>query len=160
MVSQLRGTGLAHGDLVSGCDAIKCSRLAAWGPATQEGMFEVGGPTERSFRRRGPRLVVVGALLGALIGVVLGLAVEGPETSAALAAPGRTGGAALAAHPPSSQPTASPTAGSGDRADGDGSTNSQRTEPAGRPSNGHGNAGKDGDRRHDKPNKDKPGKDK
>jgi hypothetical protein len=119
-------------------------------------MFEVGGPTERSLRRRGQVLVVVGALVGALIGEVLGLAVEGPKNSAAAAAPGRTGGAALAAHPPSSQPSASQTAGSRNRADGDTSTNRQHTEPADRSSNGHGNAGKDGERRHDKPGKDKP----
>jgi len=71
---------------------------------------------------------------------------------------GRARGAALAAHPPSSQPTASQTAGGGDRADGDGSTNSQRTEPADRPNNGHGNAGKDGQGRQDKPGNGKPGK--
>jgi hypothetical protein len=98
---------------------------------------------ERSLCRRGQFLVVVGALLGALIGVVLGLAVEDSKTPTAVAAPGRARGAALAAHPPSGQPTASQTAGGGDRADGDGSTNSQRTEPADRPNNGHGNAGKD-----------------
>jgi hypothetical protein len=46
----------------------------------------------------------------------------------------------------------------GDRADGDGSTNSQRTEPADRPNNGHGNAGKDGQGRQDKPGNGKPGK--
>ena len=71
---------------------------------------------------------------------------------------GRARGAALAAHPPSSQPTASQTAGGGDRADGDGSTNSQRTEPADRPNNGHGNAGNDGQGRQDKPSNAKPGK--
>lgn len=113
---------------------------------------------ERSLRRRGQVLVVVGALLGALSGVVLGLAVEDPQAPTAVAAPSRTRGAALAAHPPSSQPTASQTAGPGDRADGDGSTSRQRTEPADRPNNGHGNAAKDGQGRQDKPGKDKPGK--
>jgi TrwC relaxase len=67
---------------------------------------------------------------------------EDPQTPTAVAAPSRTRGAALAAHPPSSQPTASQTAGPGDRADGDGSTSRQRTEPADRPNNGQGNAAK------------------
>ena len=64
-------------------------------------------------RRRGQFLVVVGALLGALSGVVLGLAVDNPQTPTAVAAPGRAGGAALAAHPPSSQPSTSESTGSG-----------------------------------------------
>jgi hypothetical protein len=111
-------------------------------------------------RRRGQFLVVVGALLGALSGIVLGLAVDDPHTPMAVAAPGQAGGAALAAHPPSSQPTTSRTAGSGMSADGDASTGKQPTKPADRPNNGHGKAGKDGDGRQDKPSKDKPGKDK
>ena len=103
-------------------------------------------------RRRGQFLVVVGALLGALSGVILGLAVDDP--------PAPTAVAALAAHPPGSQPTTSHTAGAGNSADGDASTSGQPTKPAERPNHGHGNVGKDGDDRHDKPGKDKPGKDK
>ena len=110
-------------------------------------------------RRRGQFLVVVGALLGALSGVVLGLAVDGPQTPMAVAAPGRAGGAVLAAHPPISQTTTSRTAESGKSAD-DASTGKQPTKPADRPNNGHDTAGKDGDGRKDKPSKDKPGKDK
>ena len=104
-------------------------------------------------RRRGQFLVVVGVLLGTLSGVVLGLAVDDPQTSMAVADPGRAAGAALAAHPPSSQPTASPTAGSGERAGGDASTGRQRTKPPDRPNNGHGKADKDGDGPQDKPSK-------
>jgi hypothetical protein len=123
-------------------------------------MFDLGGPLERSLRRRGLFLVVVGALLGALIGVALGLTVEDPQTSTAAAAPGRARGAALAAHPPSSQPTASQPVGSGDRADGDTATGSQRTEPADRPNNSHGRASKDGEGRQGKPDKGEHGQDK
>jgi hypothetical protein len=120
-------------------------------------MFGVGGPVAWSPRRRGHFLVVVGAQLGALSGVVLGLAVNDSQAPTAVAAPGRAGGAALAAHPPSSQPTTSQTAGSGNSADGDSSTGRQRTKPAERPNNGHGKP-KDSDGRQDKPSKDKPGK--
>jgi hypothetical protein len=124
------------------------------------GMFDIGEPVARSLRRRGQFLVVVGALLGALSGVAVGLAVDGPQTPTAVAAPGPPGGAALAAHPPSSQPTTSQTAGPGKPADGDASTGRQRTKTADRPNNGHGNAGKEGEGRQDKPGKDKHGKDK
>jgi hypothetical protein len=91
------------------------SSAQVWPPggSGKEGMFDVGGPVERSLCRRGQFLVVVGALLGALIGVVLGLAVEDSQTPTAVAAPARARGAALAAHPPSGQPTASQTAGGG-----------------------------------------------
>ena len=111
-------------------------------------------------RRRGQFLVVEGALLGALSGVVLGLAVDDPQTPTAVAAPGRAGGAALAAHPPSSQPTTSQAAGAGKPAGGDAYTGRQPTKPADRPNIGHGKAGMDGDGRQDKPSKGKPGKDK
>ena len=99
-------------------------------------MFDIGGPAERSLRRRGQFLVVVGALLGALVGVVLGLAVEDLQTPTAVAAPGLADGVALAARPPSSQPTPSQSTGSGDRADSDASTGRQRTEPATDPATG------------------------
>jgi hypothetical protein len=66
------------------------SSAQVWPPggSGKEGMFDVGGPVERSLCRRGQFLVVVGALLGALIGVVLGLAVEDSQTPTAVAAPG------------------------------------------------------------------------
>jgi len=122
-------------------------------------MFDVEGPVAWSpRRRRGQFLVVVGALLGALTGVVLGLAVDNPQTPTAVAASGRAGGAALAAHPPSSQPIVSRTAGPGKSADGDASRGTQRAKPADRPNREHGNAGKDGDGRQGRPGKDKPGK--
>jgi hypothetical protein len=76
---------------------------------------------------------------------------DNPQTPTAVAAPGRAGGAALAAHPPSSQPSTSESTGSGDRADGDGSTGRQRTEPTDRPSNGRRNAGKDNEGRQASP---------
>jgi hypothetical protein len=68
------------------------SRSAAWVwtrkvPATLGGVLGLGGPVNRSPRRRGQSPVVVGALLGALVGIILG--------------------------PPTSQPTASQPTGSG-----------------------------------------------
>ena len=112
---------------------------------------------DRSFRRRGQVLVVVGALLGAVIGAALGLIVEGAQTSTAVAAgPGR--GAALAASPPNSQPTASRTAGSGD---GNDSSGNQRAESPDRPDKRHGNAHKSRAGGRDEPGghgKDNPGK--
>jgi hypothetical protein len=93
---------------------------------------------DRSLRRRGQFLVAVGAVLGALVGIVLGLAVEDPQASTAVAAPGPVRAAALAATPPSGRPTAAQPAGSGDRADGDASTGRQRTRSAYRPDQGQG----------------------
>ena len=112
---------------------------------------------DRSLRRRGQFVVVVGALLGALIGTALGLIVEDAQTSTAVAAPGSGRGAALAASPPSSHPPASRAAGSGD---GNDSPGNQRTEPPGRPDKRDGNAHKDRAGGKDKPGKgkDKPGK--
>jgi hypothetical protein len=122
-------------------------------------MFNLGGPVDQSLRRRGQRLVAIGALLGALSGVALGLAVEDTGTSRAVAAPGR--GAALAASWPGSQPPASPAAGSGSRIDGNDSSGSQQVESADRSDKGrHGKARKDGEGRQDKPGNDEPGKDK
>jgi hypothetical protein len=122
-------------------------------------MFELEGPVAWSPRRRGQVLVVVGVLLGALGGVVLGLAVDEPQRPTAVAAPVRAGGAALAAHPPGSQPTASESTGSGGRADGDAAAGGQRTKPADRPGNRRGDAGGSEGRRG-KPSKAKPDKDK
>ena len=90
---------------------------------------------DRSLRRHGQFLVAVGVVLGALAGIVLGLAVEDPQTSTAVAAPGPAR-AALAATPPSGQPTAAQRTGSGDQADGDASTGTQRTRSAYRPDKG------------------------
>ena len=114
---------------------------------------------DRSFRHRGQVLVVVGALLGAVIGASLGLIVEGAQTSTAVATPGRMQGATLTASPPSSQPTASRTADSGD---GNDSPGNQRAESPDRPDKRHGNAHK-GRAGRDRPGghgKDNPGKDK
>ena len=47
---------------------------------------------DRSLRRRGQVLVVVGALLGALVGVVLGLAVKDGPAGTAVAVAGPAGG--------------------------------------------------------------------
>ena len=93
-------------------------------------VFELGGPVDRSLRRRGQHLVVVGALLGTLIGTALGLIAEDAQTSTAVAASGPARGAALAARPPSSHPPASRAAGSWD---GNDSSGNQRAEPPGRP---------------------------
>ena len=93
------------------------------------------------------------------------MAVEYAQTSTAVAAPGRARAVALAATPPSSQPTASQPAGSGKQADGDASTGRQSTESAYRPDNGHDKAHRDsrgnregdskeiGSRGHGKPGK-------
>ena len=111
---------------------------------------------DRSLRRRGQFLVVVGALLGALIGTALGLIVEDAETSAAVAAPGPGRGVALAASPPTSHPPASRAAGCGY---GNGSPGNLRAEPPGRPDKRVGKAKNDRAGGKDKPSKDK-GKDK
>jgi hypothetical protein len=87
----------------------------------------------RSSRRRGQSLVVVGALLGALVGIILGLAVGDAHTSTAVGAPTRARAAAVAATPPTSQPTTSQPTGSGDWADGDASTGLLRSQSSERP---------------------------
>jgi hypothetical protein len=118
-------------------------------------MFNLGGLMGRWRRRRGQRLVVVGALLGALIGVGLGLTVEDAGTGRAVAAPGR--GAALAASRPGSQPTTSRTAGAGSRSAGNDASGSQQVESPGRSDTGHGRAREEGEGRKGKPG---PGEDK
>jgi hypothetical protein len=109
---------------------------------------------DRSLRRVGQLLVVMGALLGAITGVTLALLVENAETSGAVTAPERA--AVLAAHPPSSQRPASRAASSKSPADTNGS---QRAES---PDRRHRKADNNGEGRRDKPGhgKDKPGKDK
>ena len=121
---------------------------------------------DRSLRRRGQFLVAVGAVLGALVGIVLGLAVEDPQASTAVAAPGAARAAALAATPPSGQPTAAQPTGSGEQADGDASAGRQRTRSAYRPDHGQGRAHKDSKRKRERDNEEprkhangKPGED-
>jgi hypothetical protein len=121
---------------------------------------------DRSLRRRGQFLVAVGAVLGALVGIVLGLAVEDPQASTAVTAPGSARAAALAAAPPSGKPTAAQPTGSGDQAEGGASTGRQRTRSAYRPDQGQGRAHKDSKRKrvgdNEEPRKhakDKPGED-
>lgn len=108
---------------------------------------------DRSLRRRGQFLVAVGALLGALVGVVLGLAVNDPQASTAVAAPGPVRAAALAATPPNGHPTAAQPTGSGHQADGDASTGGQRTRLAYRPDQGQGRVHKDSKRERKRDNK-------
>jgi hypothetical protein len=115
---------------------------------------------DRSLRRRGQVLVVVGAMLGALIGAALGLVAEDAQTRTAVAAPGRARGAVLAVSP-SSRPPASRAAGSGNRTDGNDSSGEQRAESPDRSDKRHGKTYKDRKDGRDEPGgrgKDKPGK--
>jgi hypothetical protein len=121
---------------------------------------------DRSLRRRGQFLVAVGVVLGAMVGIILGLAVEDPQASTAVAAPGPARVAALAATPPSSQPAAAQPTGSRDQADGEGSTGRQRTRSAYRPDQGQGRAHEDSKRKRERDNEEprersngKPGED-
>jgi hypothetical protein len=119
-----------------------------------------------SLRRHGQILVAVGAVLGALTGTVLGLAVEDLQASTTVAAPRPARAAALAATPPSGQPTAAQPTGPGNQADGDVSTARQRSRSVYRPDKGQDRVHKDSKRERKKDNeqprkraKDKPGKD-
>jgi hypothetical protein len=119
-----------------------------------------------SLRRNGQYLVAVGAVLGALSGTVLGLAVEDPQAGTAVAGPGPARAAALPATSLSGQPTAAQPTGSGEQADGDGSTGRQRGRSAYRPDKGAGRADKESKRTRQKDNEEphkrakvKPGKD-
>ena len=105
---------------------------------------------DRSLRRLGQLLVVMGALLGAVLGVSLALLVEHAETSRAVGAPGRERAAVLAVSPPSSQPPASRAASSQDAADGSDSSGTQRAEAADRANQRAGKADKNGESRGDK----------
>ena len=116
---------------------------------------------DRSIRRLGQLLVVMGALLGAVLGVSLALIVEHAETSRAVAALGRERAAVLAASPASSEPPASRAARSQDSADGSGSSGNQRAQSAGRADQHAGKADKNRESHRDKAGsrgKDKPGK--
>jgi hypothetical protein len=115
---------------------------------------------DRSLRRLGKLLVVMGALLGAITGVAVALIVENAGTSRAVAALGREGAAVLAASPPSSQHPTSWAAGSEGAADGRDSSATQHAESADRADQRDGKDDKNGEGRRDKPGrgKDKPGK--
>jgi hypothetical protein len=113
---------------------------------------------DRSLRRLGQLLVVMGALLGAVLGVALALIVEDAETSGAVVAPGGERAAVLAGGSPSSRPPVPRGAGSADSAAGNGAFGSQRAEAADQADQGNGNADKNSKGRHDKPGKGKPDK--
>ena len=116
---------------------------------------------DRSLRRLGQLLVVMGALLGAVLGVSLALIVEHAGTSRAVAAPRYEREAVLAASPQSSKPPASRAASAQDPRNGDDPSANQRAELAGRADQPDGKADKDSDRRGDEAGgrgKDKPGK--
>jgi hypothetical protein len=117
---------------------------------------------DRSLRRLGQLLVVMGALLGAVLGVSLALIVEHAETSRAVAGPGRHRAAVLAASPQSSKPPPSRAASTQDQGNGNDPSANQRATSADRPHQRDGKAGKNGEGRGDKPGprKDKPGKSK
>jgi hypothetical protein len=118
---------------------------------------------DRSLRRLGQLLVVMGAVLGAVLGVALALIVEHAETSRAVAALGRERAAVLAASPPGSTPAASRAASSQDAADGSDSSGDQRAQHSGRADQRAGKADKNreshrdqaGSRGKDKPDKGK-----
>ena len=117
---------------------------------------------DRSLRRLGQLLVVMGALLGAVLGVSLALIVENAETSRAVAALGRERAAVLAASPLNT-PAASRAASSQDPADGSDSSGDQRAQLAGRADQRAGKADKNRESRGDKAGsrgKDKPNKSK
>ena len=109
---------------------------------------------DRSLRRLGQLLVVMGALLGAVLGVGLALLVENTEPDKAVAAPDRERVAVLTASPSSSQPPASEATGSPDSG-GSVSSANQRTQSADQRAD---KANKNSQGRRDKPEKAK-GKD-
>ena len=115
---------------------------------------------DRSLRRLGQLLVVMGALLGAVLGVSLALIVENAETSSTVAGSGAERAAVLAASPPSSQPPASRAASTQDGSD---PSDNQPAVSAGRADQRDGKADMNSESRGDKAGgrgKDKPGKSK
>ena len=115
---------------------------------------------DRSLRRLGQLLVVMGALLGAVLGVSLALIVENAETSRAVAGPGRERAAVLAASPRAANPEHPGRPVPRIRRGSDPSDN-QRAVAAGRADQRDGKADKNGESRGDKAGghgKDKPGK--
>ena len=116
---------------------------------------------DRSLRRLGQLLVVMGALLGAVLGVALALIVENAETSSAVAGPERERAGVLAASPSSTTPSAFRAASSQDAGNADGPSGNQRGESADRADQRDRKADKNGDGRKAKADgrgKDKPGK--
>ena len=101
---------------------------------------------DRSLRRDGLVVVMVGALLGVAVGVTLGLAVEPAGTGPAQAAPQPAHGAA-AAGAPSSEPPSSRAPASATQADGGASADNQGSDLADRPGGRHGVTRKQGGNR-------------
>jgi hypothetical protein len=123
------------------------------GPCRQRrrGSCDLGGFVDRSLRRLGQLLVVMGALLGAVLGVALALMVGNAETSSAVAGPGRGRAAVLAASPSSTTPSASRAASTQDPGNGSNASDNQRVEAAGRGDQRDGKAGQKGERRKTRP---------
>jgi hypothetical protein len=117
---------------------------------------------DRSLRRLGQLLVIMGAVLGAALGVSLALIVEHAETGRA--GPGRERTAVLAASPQSSKSPASRAASTQDPGNGNNPSANPRplAHSADRTNQRDGKADKNGEGRRDKPGrgKDKPGKSK
>jgi hypothetical protein len=117
---------------------------------------------DRSPRRLGQLLVVMGALFGAVLGVSLALIVDNAQTSNAVAGPGRERAAVVApaTSPTSSTPPASQAASSGTAPEGNDSSGRQRAESDDRADKRNEKADKNGEGRRDKADgrKDKPGK--
>jgi hypothetical protein len=110
---------------------------------------------DRSLRRLGQLLVVMGGLLGAVLGVALALIVENAETSSAVTGPEREGAAVPAVGSPSSRPPASRVGSSEDSAHGTVSSGNQHAELADRAGQRHGKADKHGEGRRNKPGRGK-----
>src|SRR5688500_14197336 len=119
--------------------------------------LDLGGLVDRSLRRLGQLLVVMGALLGAVLGVALALIVENANTSGAVVASDQERAALLAAGPPS-RPSAPRGAGSAGSEAGHSASGSQPAEAADQADQADRKADKNSELRHDKPSKDKPRK--
>jgi hypothetical protein len=87
---------------------------------------------DRSLRRLGQLLVIMGALLGAVLGVALALIVNNADSSGPVAASGRAVSAAVSTSPPSSRPPAAREASSQDPVDDSTAAGTRRAESAGR----------------------------
>jgi hypothetical protein len=158
-----RPAGLGRSELVRLQTRSSWASLGSWGFGNLERWVRswrlLEAVVDRSLRRRGQSLVVVGALVGALIGTLLGLVVGGAEPSTRGAAE-PAAGAALAASSPGSQPPAS-RAGSGHRSDANPSSGTQQAESTDRPGKRDAKAHQHREAGRDKPRdrgKDKPGK--
>lgn len=115
---------------------------------------------DRSLRRLGQLLVIMGALLGAVLGVALALIVNNAETSGPVAASGRAVAAAVSTSPPSNRSPATREASSQDPADDTTAAGTRRAESAGRADPQAGKADKHHKGKPDGHGNDKPGKDK